>query len=60
MLFKIALVLLALWLLGITGVYQIGDLVHAFLLAGVMLLLLAFLYAREAAARRALGERERV
>jgi hypothetical protein len=60
MLFKIAVALLALWLLGMTGLYQIGDLVHGFLLAGVMLLLLAFLFAREAAVRRAAGKRERV
>jgi hypothetical protein len=55
MLFKIAIVLLALWLIGVVGVYNIGDLVHVLLLVGFMLLLLAFLRARDAAARRAVG-----
>ena len=53
MLFKIALVLLSLWLIGVVGVYSAGDLVHVLLLVGLMLLLLAFLRARDAAARRA-------
>jgi hypothetical protein len=56
MLFKIALVLLAVWLLGLFGVYNFGDLFHGFLLVGLMLLLLAFLRAREAALRRTVGE----
>jgi hypothetical protein len=55
-LFTIALVLLAVWLLGLLGVYQIGTLFHLFLLAGLMLLLLAFLHARDAALRRAAGD----
>ena len=55
MLFKTALVLMALWLIGVVGVYNLGDLVHVLLLAGFMLLLLAFLRARDAAARRAAG-----
>jgi hypothetical protein len=49
MLLKIALVLLAMWLVGVLGVYNIGDAVHIFLLVGGMLLLLGFLKAREAA-----------
>ncbi len=52
MLFKIALVLVAIWLLGLVGVYRVGDLVHVFLLVGLMLLLLAMLKARDAAMRR--------
>jgi hypothetical protein len=52
MLFKIALALLAVWLLGVLGLYTIGDLVHVLLLVGLGLLLLAFLRARDAAARR--------
>ena len=56
MLFTVALVLLAIWLLGFTGVYRIGDLFHVFLLIGLMFLLLAFLRAREAALRAAGGE----
>jgi hypothetical protein len=51
MLFKAALVLLAIWLLGLVGVYRVGDLVHVFLLVGLMLLLLAMLKARDAALR---------
>jgi hypothetical protein len=55
MLFKISLVLLSLWLIGVVGVYRVGDLVHVLLLAGLMLLLLAFLRARDAAARAPQG-----
>ena len=51
MLFKAAVVLLAIWLLGMVGVYRVGDLVHVFLLFGLMLLLLAMLKARDAALR---------
>jgi hypothetical protein len=49
MLFKTAIVLLAIWLLGIVGVYRVGDLVHVVLLVGLMSLLLAMLKARDAA-----------
>ena len=56
MLVKIALGLLAVWVLGLFGVYRIGDLFHGFLLGGLTLLLLAFLHAREAAVRRTVGE----
>jgi hypothetical protein len=56
MLFRIALVLLIVWLLGLIGVYHIGDLFHGFLLVGLMLLLLAFLHARDAAVRPAVDE----
>jgi len=52
MLFKTAFALLILWLLGMFGVYRVGDLTHVFLLVGLMLLLLAVLKAREAALRR--------
>lgn len=41
MLFKIALVLLSLWLVGVVGVYDVANLVHVSLLVGLMLLLLA-------------------
>ena len=51
MLLKIGLVLLVAWLLGIAGVYRLGQNVHIFLLAGLMLLLLGFLKAREAAGK---------
>ena len=55
MLFKISLVLLLAWVLGLFEVYPAGNLVHIFLLAGLTLMLLAFLRARDAAARRAVG-----
>jgi hypothetical protein len=55
MLFKIALVLLSLWLIDVVGLPNAGDLVHLLLLVGLMLLLLAFLRARDTAGRRAPG-----
>ncbi len=56
MLFKVGLVLLAVWLLGLMGAYRIGDLFHVFLLGGLMLLLLGFLRARDAAVRAVVAE----
>jgi len=56
MLLKVGLLLLAVWLLGLMGVYRIGDLFHVFLLVGLMLLLLGFLHARDAAVRAAVGD----
>ena len=53
MLLRIALVLLAAWFIGVLGVYRIGDAVHMLLLAGLMLLLLAFVKARDAGIRNA-------
>ena len=55
MLFKVALVLLTAWVLGLVGMYNAGNLVHALLLIGLMLLLLAFLRARDAGRRPAGG-----
>jgi hypothetical protein len=52
MFFKIAFALLIAWVLGVVGIYRVGDLVHVLLLVGLMLLLLAFVRAREAAIRR--------
>jgi hypothetical protein len=52
MLFKVAFVLLLVWLLGMAGLYQIGELLHALLLIGLMLLMMAFIKARDAARRR--------
>lgn len=51
MLLKVALTLLAAWLLSIAGLYRGGDRVHVLLLVGLMLLLMAFLKARDAAIR---------
>lgn len=52
MFFKIALALFATWLLGVAGLYSVGDAVHVLLLVGLMLLMLGFLRARDAAVRR--------
>ena len=52
MLLKIAFALLIVWLLGVLGLYRIGDLVHVPLLVGLMLLLLGALKARDAALAR--------
>ena len=49
MLFKAGLLLLLLWLIGLLGPFAFGKPVHAFLLVGLMLLLLGALRAREAA-----------
>jgi Family of unknown function (DUF5670) len=51
MLIKIAVVLLIAWMIGVLGVYRAGSLVHILLLIGLMLLLLRFLKARDAAVR---------
>lgn len=51
MLFKIALAVLFVWLLGVIGVYRVGDFVHVLLLVGLMLLLLAVARGRDAAVR---------
>ena len=55
MLFIIALALLAVWLLGVLGLYTIGDAVHVLLIAGLGVLMLAFLRARDAAVKRAVN-----
>ena len=52
MVLKIAFALLAAWLLGVVGVYDVGDLVHVLLLTGLMLLLLGFLQSRDEVAQR--------
>ena len=52
MLFKLSLLMLGVWLLGVS-ILDLGDVVHVLLLAGLMLLLISFLRARDEAARRA-------
>lgn len=52
MLLKTASVLLIAWLLGVLGLYRIGDLVHVLLLVGLMLFLPGALKARDAAVAR--------
>jgi hypothetical protein len=60
MLFKSALVLLVMWLVGVLFVSTAGAAVHVFLLVGLALLLLAFLRAREEAMRRTVeGHRDK-
>jgi hypothetical protein len=49
MLFKIAIALLVVWLPGVLGIYDLGAIIHVFLLVGLMLLFLAALKARDAA-----------
>jgi len=51
MLLKAALVVLAVWLMGVLGTYEAGSVIHVLLLAGLMMLLLGVLKARDAAAR---------
>ena len=51
MLLKSALLQLFVWLLGVTGLYDAGTIIHVLLLVGLMLLLLGFLKGRDAAAR---------
>ena len=55
MLFTIAFALLGAWLFGLFGMYPGGALFHVLLLVGLMLVLLAFLRARDAATRRVVG-----
>jgi hypothetical protein len=57
MLFTIAFILLTVWLLGILGVYRVGDVMHVLLLIALMLLLVGFLKGRDAAARRVINDR---
>jgi len=52
MLLKSAFVLLIAWLFGVLGLFRMGELVHALLLIGLLLLLLGGLKARDAAAAR--------
>ncbi len=59
MLFKTAIALFVIWLLGMFGMYGGGDLKHIFLLAGGMLFLLAVLKARDAAIRPPVSRTEK-
>ncbi len=51
MLFKTSLVLLAVWLFGVVGPYDLGDVVHLLLLVGLMLALVTILRALDAGTR---------
>lgn len=48
LLYTIAIVLLVLWLLGLTGVYTVGAFVHALLVIAVVLFLVGLLRGRRA------------
>ena len=52
MLLKVAFVVLAIWLVGVLGVYEAGSFVHLLLMAGLMMLLLGVLKARDAASHQ--------
>jgi hypothetical protein len=52
MLVKAALIMLVVWLAGVLGAFEAGTLVHVLLLAGLALLLLGALRAREDAIAR--------
>ena len=47
-LLKVALLLLAVWLVGVIGLYDVGNLVHVFLLVGLLMLQLGALKLRDA------------
>lgn len=51
MLFTIAIVLLIAWLVGLSGMFPGSGLIHVLLLVGLMLLLISFAKARDAATR---------
>jgi hypothetical protein len=50
MLLTAAALALGVWLLGVVGAYDLGALVHVFLLGGLMLLLVGVLKSRDEAA----------
>ena len=52
MLAKVGVAVLVFWFLGVAGVYHFGDLIHVFLLIGLLLLLVALLQGRDAAVQR--------
>ena len=52
MLFKVAITLLILWVLGMTGILPGGELLHVLLLVGLMLFLLSVLRSRDQANAR--------
>ena len=53
MLLKVALLLLLTWLVSVLGIYEVGEVVHVLLLGGLLLLLLAVIKGRDAAATHA-------
>ena len=59
MLFKIAIALLLVWVLGLTGAYSIGKSYHLLLLTALMLALLSFARARDAGLENARRKNDR-
>jgi hypothetical protein len=55
-----ALMLLVVWAIALIGPFEIGQAVHVLLLVGLMLLLLAFMKARDAAMRLGVVESGRL
>jgi hypothetical protein len=53
MLVIVGVALLSVWAVGVAGPFDAGRLVHVLLLVGLMLLLIAFVKARDAALARA-------
>jgi hypothetical protein len=51
MFLKAGVVLLVVWTIGVLGLIDIGETINMFLLVGLMLLLIAFMKARETATR---------
>jgi hypothetical protein len=51
MLLRIAAVVLVIWLVGVLGVFSVGDAIHVLLLGGLALGLLGVMRARDAALR---------
>ena len=50
MLSTVALTFLVVWVIAVAGPFDVGQMAHGLLLVGLMLLLLAFMKARDAAA----------
>ena len=56
MLVKVGLVVLAVWLVGLLGLFGASDLKHVLLLVGLLLLMIGALKARDAAMRSGRNE----
>ena len=57
MLVSFGVTLVVVWAIGVAGPFDAGRLVHVLLLVGLMLLLIAFVNARDAAVARARAAR---
>lgn len=59
MLFAIGIGLLVVWAIAVAGPFALGEIVHGVLLVGLLLLLIAFAKARDAAAAEEQRARKR-